>query len=304
MPADRNCPEQTRLLGRVVASCPGGLCVNAPAKINLNLLVWPLRSDGYHPLDSYVSKITLYDRLELRLRDGEEIRLICEGQDCGPDDDNLAVRAARLMQASATKRFGLDIRLTKRIPPGKGLGGGSSDAAAVMVGVRQLLQMEVSDAELFEAAASLGSDVPLFLAEGAVRMTGRGEILEPVQVHAFFALLYLPDLFCGTGDVYRAFDAAPPQPERQLPADLLGISPPSTWRHRLVNHLESAARSVNPELGRRFDDLQRVLPDLRMTGSGSALFSLHDSIESARAALNRVPGDLRDGFLLVRSAEQ
>ncbi|MHC4986504.1 MAG: GHMP family kinase ATP-binding protein, partial [Planctomycetota bacterium] len=99
---------------------------HAPAKLNLNLLVGLRRDDGYHPLDSIVAAVTMYDRIDLRVRDDDEIRLSVEGLDCGPAESNLAMRAAMAL-ATECGASGVDIDLLKVIPPGRGLGGGSSD---------------------------------------------------------------------------------------------------------------------------------------------------------------------------------
>ena len=120
----------------------GGLRVAAPAKINLDLLVGPRRPDGYHDIDSLVAKITLYDELAARLREDGPVGLHCEGLDCGPIEENLALRAARLLAERAGRRVGgAEIRLAKAIPPGRGLGGGSSDAAAALVALDELWRL-------------------------------------------------------------------------------------------------------------------------------------------------------------------
>ena len=214
---------------------PHALRLLAPAKINLNLLVGPRGPDGFHEIDSLVAKVTLYDEIELRGREEGEIRFTCRGAGCGGDEKNLALRAARLL-AEGRHVGGVDITLSKHIPPGRGLGGGSSDAAAVLIGLNELWQLGVSAAELSALAASLGSDVPLFFGPPAARMTGRGELLEEISVHPFVAVLILPDFTCRTSAVYRAFDEAPAAVEKQLEPPTLGGSP-SQWRAALVNQL-------------------------------------------------------------------
>ena len=278
----------------------GALRLAAPAKINLNLLVAPRRGDGYHPLDSLVVKITLYDELGLRARDDGRVTFACEGAECGRDEDNLVPRAARLL-AAGRQVGGVDIALTKRIPAGMGLGGGSSDAAATLVGLERLWGLALPCEALCEFALELGSDVPLFLGPPAARMTGRGEQLAPVQVHPFAALLVLPPFGCSTAEVYRAFDAAPGEPHSQLPAELLR-EPPSCWRGRLLNQLAPAARRVQPQLAEVLSRLEATLPlPVCVTGSGSAMFALCDDRAEAAAMLSHVPDDLRELCVTVES---
>ena len=212
-----------------------GLRVHAPAKINLNLLVAPRGEDGYHPIDSIVTRIALYDEIDLLPRRDAALRLTCPGADCGADEQNLALRAARLL-AEGREVGGVDITLTKRIAAGRGLGGGSSDAAAVLAGLRALWGLNVNDDELSSLGGELGSDVPLFLGPPAARMTGRGEKLQRVAVHSLVAVVISPDFMCATADVYRAFDDAPPPMGEQIDMRLFA-KPPSQWRGLLVNQL-------------------------------------------------------------------
>ena len=274
---------------------PDSLWVHAPAKVNLNLLVGPPRGDGFHPLDSYVAKISFYDRLKLRARSDGKIRLNCTGLDCGPSVDNLASRAAELLRASAgLAGVGADILLEKYIPPGGGLGGGSSDAAAVLTGLNELWNAGLATGDLAGLAAELGSDVPLFLAGAASRMTGRGEIIEPVEVWPFWLVLILPPLACPTGEVYRQFDAANrSEPLEQLAPALLA-EPVSHWRPLLVNDLAKPAMRLVPELAKIHDTLA-VATDLpvHVSGSGSSLMLLCDDQAQCSQAMDKIPSEIQ-----------
>ncbi len=274
---------------------PDGLWVHAPAKVNLNLLVAPVRGDGFHPLDSYVAKISFYDRLKLRARSDGKIRLNCTGLDCGPSVDNLASRAAELLRASAgLAGAGADILLEKYIPPGGGLGGGSSDAAAVLAGLNELWNAGLATGDLAGLAAELGSDVPLFLAGAASRMTGRGEVIEPVKIWPFWLVLILPGLVCPTGQVYRQFDAASQsEPLEQLNPALLA-EPVSHWRALLVNHLAKPAMQLVPELAEIHDTLAAAtgLP-VHVSGSGSTLILLCDDQTECRQAMEKIPPEIQ-----------
>jgi 4-diphosphocytidyl-2-C-methyl-D-erythritol kinase len=297
-------PRRTRL-------DDGALCLAAPAKINLDLLVGPRQADGFHAIDSIVAKVALYDEVVLRPRGDGRIALQVRGADCGPDADNLAARAARLLADAAgapggagpAGGRGVEIFLSKFIPPGMGLGGGSSDAAAVLDGLNELWQLAIPADRLAELAAQLGSDVPLFLGPPAARMTGRGERLEPVTVHPFIAVLHMPQIACSTADVYRQFDRLPgagrPIAEREA-MDLAG-SPPSAWRGRMRNDLALAAYEVSAELRRLALMLRRTLRQrVALTGTGSALFVLCDDARHAGKVLRRLPPDLPGRTVLVR----
>jgi len=277
---------------RVEAPSEGVLCVRAPAKINLDLLVGPRRQDGYHSLDSYVCKLTLYDRIGLRRRGDGQIRFSHSGIECGPAESNLALRAARLL-AEARDVPGVDLTLHKTIAPGAGLGGGSSDAAAVLWGLDRLWGLGLAADQLADLAARLGSDVPLFLGPACSRMTGRGETLAPVDAAAFYAVLILPPVTCSTQAVYRQFDLLAREPATQLPPQLLP-QPPSAWRAELVNQLGQAARAIYPDLARLWDQLREVLPlPVHLTGSGSGLFVLCDHRDEAADVARLIPPPVR-----------
>lgn len=284
---------------------PGGaLGIWAPAKINLNLLVGPRRPDGFHPVDSYVAKVTLYDQIDLAARADGQFALHCTGADCGHDHDNLALRAARLLAETFPRPdpFGVDITLTKHIPPGKGLGGGSADAAAVLAGLNEVWDMGLAADQLLPLAARLGSDVPLFLGPAAARMTGRGEIIAPAQIAPFLAVLFLSDCFCATAPVYRTFDQSPQPMAAQLDTSILASAPPSAWRARLQNQLFDPALAVCPALGQLWQELSAALPvPVHMTGSGSALFALFDDEKELAAATAALPQKFKDIATTVRA---
>jgi len=267
------------------------LRLHAPAKINLTLQVAPRDADGYHPLDS------------LRRRDDGNITFTCEGLPCGPDERNLAYRAARQLAKVVGRDVpGAEIHLQKRIPPGSGLGGGSSDAAAVLAGLNDLWSLDLPRLVLAEIGAEIGSDVPLFLGPAASRMTGRGERIQPIEVYPFWAVLVLPDLACSTAEVYQAFDADPPAPQPPLDPKLL-TQPPSQWRDQLINQLTEAALTICTPLVEVRDALVGALKKpVSVTGSGSGLFCLCDDRDEAKAVWNALPPSLaRFGRLARRN---
>ncbi len=164
----------------------------APAKINLTLEVVGRRSDGYHDLASILVAVDLED--EVTLDDAEEVSLECDAPGLsGPD--NLALRAAERLRAETEHRGGATIRLAKRIPQAAGLGGGSSDAAAVLIGLSRLWNLRMSAKDLTPIAAELGSDVPFFLYGGTAMIQGRGEIVRPLPAADLrYALIATPEI--------------------------------------------------------------------------------------------------------------
>jgi 4-diphosphocytidyl-2-C-methyl-D-erythritol kinase len=269
--------------------------LKAPAKINLNLLVGPAREDGYHELDSYVCKINLYDSLAITPRlDELPSSLTCTGIDCGPVGDNLALKAARLFRERVPDAPPVDIELEKNIPPGTGLGGGSSDAASVLMAMNNLAGAPVEPDALALLAAELGSDVPLFLGPNASRMTGRGEKIEPATVHQFSAILLIPDLHCSTAEVYRQFDRQPHPLAQQLNARMLAQRPPSQWRRLLMNDLAPAAMAVCPPLAALHARVRRLVDKpVHLTGSGCAMFILCDDDRERWIVWQAIPEDVR-----------
>jgi 4-diphosphocytidyl-2-C-methyl-D-erythritol kinase len=286
-PCDESLREQASVVQRSGATSRRF----APAKINLTLQVGPRRDDGYHPIDSIVSRIALYDTLDFTPRKDGEIRLSCTALPCGKTDDNLVMRAARLL-AGQGPIPGADISLAKHIPAGSGLGGGSSDAAAALMGLSRLWKLDLSAVQLHELAMQLGSDVPFFLSPPCVRMTGRGEKLQQVRIHPFYIVLVVPDIHCPTGEVYAAYDANPARPREPFRSEVLATAP-SLWAEGIGNDLLEPARVVRPRLKAIHERLESVLArPVHMTGSGSGLFVLCDGRAQARETYRQLPRDL------------
>ena len=161
-------------------SSPSEITVFAPAKINLILRILDRRPDGFHNLWSVMQTVALDDEVSIKIcTDRQDIRLKCDAAQLAADQSNLVYRAATEMLARAQQSIGLDIELRKRIPMGAGLGGGSSDAAATIIGLNHLLQLKWSPAQMAGVGQSLGSDVPFFLFAPSACVTGRGETVRP-----------------------------------------------------------------------------------------------------------------------------
>lgn len=285
----------------ILAGSPGvEVRILAPAKINLGLAVLGRRLDGYHELRTIFQAISLCDRLRLRHR-RRGIRVACAALP-GLGERNLAHQAAEIFLRETGRAGGVEIELTKRIPLGGGLGGGSSDAAAVLLGCCRLFGLRPALGRLQEWAATLGSDVPFFLRGGAALGKGRGEIITPLPPwpQPVSVLICAPARGIATAEVYDRLRAVG-LTSREETFNIL----PARWRegnlHRLgealFNDLEGAAFSLSPALA----PLKSLLlgagaEGASMSGSGSCCFGLfaQDQVaEAARRALqNKVAGRL------------
>ncbi|GAA5120920.1 4-(cytidine 5'-diphospho)-2-C-methyl-D-erythritol kinase [Luteolibacter yonseiensis] len=177
--------------------------LQAPAKLNLSLRILGKREDGFHEIDTLMVKLPgLADTLEFG--ESDEFSFSCDDPTVPGDEGNLVVKAARAYEAAAGISCRCSISLRKRVPHGAGLGGGSSDAAAALLGINRLHGFKLGVEALHEAAASLGSDIPFFLTSGASRCTGRGEIITPVpQPPVLPVLLLKPAFSVPTPDAYK-----------------------------------------------------------------------------------------------------
>ncbi|HEV8702882.1 MAG TPA: 4-(cytidine 5'-diphospho)-2-C-methyl-D-erythritol kinase [Candidatus Polarisedimenticolia bacterium] len=280
--------------------------LKAHAKINLNLTIKARRPDGYHLIESAVQTVSLHDTLIL---DAVPAGLVLDIDDpdlaAGPD--NLVWKAAEaLLPRLANGPRGARIRLEKRIPTGAGLGGGSSDAAAALVGLRRLWNLDLSDGELAGLASTLGSDVPFFLTGGTALLTGTGTEVRPLpDLEGFEVLIVFPRIPISTREVYGRVVApltsalkisTMPRfnqtPEDDFPREV------ETWV-RAGNDLEPYACALCPAIGKIKDRLLVAgASAAAMTGSGSAVFGIFRTAAAAERALADIGPS---GFTVMRS---
>ncbi len=275
----------------------------APAKINLHLRVAPVTADGFHPLLSWMCTVGLFDTLTLHRTAEAGVQLRCDDPTLACDGSNLIVRAAsglhRIVDRQATGVGGLSIELQKRIPTGGGLGGGSSDAATTILGLNRLWNLNLPMADLSAVAATIGSDVAFFCHGPSSICSGRGQIVRPIGVPAVrWVVLILPALSVPTGPVYRRFDELLSTADQQELNAAVKQEP--DWEHwrtlraeqllaHLVNDLERPAFDLNPQLARLRGELEQFVGRIvRMSGSGSSLFTLFDDADSAAAAAKKI----------------
>ena len=184
------------------------ICVKSPAKINLHLEIIGKREDGYHELAMIMQNIDLSDYIEFENNQIGEIKLKSDSKDLSLDEDNLIIKAANYIKdLSKNKELGANIFLKKNIPIGAGLAGGSSNAAATLVGLNKLWDLDLDYETIFLLSAKLGSDVPFFIEGGCQFCFGRGEILEKYSSNFDFGVILLknPNISISTVDTYKKY---------------------------------------------------------------------------------------------------
>jgi 4-diphosphocytidyl-2-C-methyl-D-erythritol kinase len=277
----------------------------ARAKVNLRLRIFPCAADGFHPLETIFCRIDLADRVRLRPKAEPGVSLVVTGSEAVPDGrENLAFRAAALFLAQSGADHGVKIELEKRIPVGSGLGGGSSDAAAVLSLLRASTESPHDSTELLAMAAELGSDVPFFVTDEPLAIGwGRGHRLFPVQpVETLPMLVLVPETRIPTAEAYARWDqwyedagvAASAHPFE------LSVAALASWsgiRSLADNDFEPVIYGWYPPLGDLKQRLDRTEPLVALlSGSGSALFAVYEDEEQR----DNVAEELRRELVGVR----
>lgn len=296
---------------------PRAVALAAPAKVNLFLKVLHRRGDGFHELETLFQAVELCDRVTVA-REGTGVALAVDGPDLGPLEENLAHRAARafLRRVGAGRGEGVRIRLEKRIPAGAGLGGGSSDAAAVLRCMNALWSAgepgggAIPGQSLADLGAELGSDVPFFLGGSALALgTGRGEILRPLHpLPSAHLVLVLPPAHVATGSAYGALahgrELHPPPPREAWDPAALARGWDGLAR-AAVNDFETVVPHAHPQVAASLQALREAggAPVL-LSGSGGACFGHFADGTRAAAAAERVAGSLGWPALAVRTLVQ
>jgi 4-diphosphocytidyl-2-C-methyl-D-erythritol kinase len=267
----------------------------APAKVNLFLRVFDRRPDGFHELETLFQAVDLADEVRVE-RGGRGIDLAVHGPDLGPLEENLAHRAATRLLEGAGISEGVVITLTKSIPAGAGLGGGSSDAAAVLRCVALLFEMADDDAVVHRIAPELGSDVPFFLGRSPLAAgRGRGEVLEPFQpLPEAHLVLVTPPVHVSTPWAYRALAEARRRHPASSGRSLLGQ--PRSWQDVAVdayNDFQPLVAREHPEVARSLNALTDAGAELAMmSGSGAASFGLFSERVAAERAAESLTSEL------------
>lgn len=253
--------------------------IKANAKINFSLSVCGKREDGYHLIDTVMHSVSLYDTVFIEKAD--EISVNCGDM---PQEENIAYKAAKLFFETTKSVGGANIKIEKQIPLSAGLGGGSADAAAVLLGLNKFYNMNLSYETLCEMAVKLGADVPFFIKGGCMRSEGIGEILTPATpLNKGVILLAKADLKPSTAEMYRRLDenkTVLANTEAVLKAieenDLIKLS----------KNLYNAFETVWPQSKVKAELLKTDAVAVALTGSGPTWFAIFDDIEKANVAKN------------------
>ena len=299
MPGRRLSPIRDAIPRTFRADRAGGtIALPAPAKLNLFLHVVGRRPDGYHELQTVFQFIDLADRVRISHRADTSLRRTVALPGVAEADD-LVIRAARLLREASGVEKGADIGVEKRIPPGGGLGGGSSDAASALVGLNRLWGLGMDTERLAALAVKLGADVPVFVHGLAAWAEGIGERLAPLALEQPWYVLVVPPFAVSTADVFRSAALTRNTPRltmrRFLRDGSEGSGSPIRIERLLTearNDCEPVVREMHPRVGEALDWLL-LHGRARMTGTGSAVFAPFGARERAAEVAGAVPAPWR-----------
>lgn len=283
--------ESTLFYIRPVASYPRAMqpAFRLPsfAKINCTLRILGKREDGFHELFTVFQTISLHDSISFC--EADSLELTCDDASVPTDERNLIVKAATSLRQRYDVGHGAGIHLEKSIPSPGGLGGGSSNAAVTLIGLRRLWGLAATDEELYDIAAGLGSDVPFFLYGGTAIGTGRGEMIEPVDdAPQQLLLVVTPEISVSTRDAFAAIDAANltnTNPNRILRVCRLEAESLDLRHSALVNDFEASVFAAFPEIRRVKETLLGLgAVNAAMSGSGASVFAVFEKEETRQTA--------------------
>jgi 4-diphosphocytidyl-2-C-methyl-D-erythritol kinase len=253
----------------------------APGKLNLFLHVLAKRADGYHELQTVFRLIDRADRVGVALRGDGEVRF--SGL---YGDDNLCVRAARLLKQKTGSSGGADLALEKELPIGGGLGGGSSDAATVVLVLNRLWKLGLERERLMEIGQELGADVPFFVYGQNALGEGIGERLSALDLPAAWYLVLEPQVSVSTKEIFGS----------ALTGQSKALKIPPFFSGQGRNDLEAVVVARHPEVAAHLEWLRQHRPQARMTGSGACVFAEFESQTGARDLQRQLPGEMK-GFV-------
>jgi len=260
-------------------------CWPAPAKLNLFLHITGRRDDGYHLLQSVFQFLDYGDEITIDLREDGVIQRLSELPGVLPEQD-LVVRAAHLLQQESGCRLGANIRVTKNLPMGGGLGGGSSDAATVLVALNRLWHLNLPVQRLALLGLQLGADVPVFIHGHAAWAEGVGEILHPVELPEPWYLVLIPPVAVSTAEIFS---------DPELTRDCRAIKIRDFLAGQGGNVCQPVASRHYPEIAQALAWLGQFA-EAKMTGTGSCIFAAFNSEEQAEAVYQQLPHNWR-GFV-------
>ncbi|NPE21238.1 4-(cytidine 5'-diphospho)-2-C-methyl-D-erythritol kinase [Fusibacter sp. A1] len=278
------------------------MTLRAYAKINLSLDVIGKREDGYHLLEMVMQEIGIFDLVTITKRKDGRIQITSSVSYIPVNEENIAYKACQLMKEKFNLEGGYDIHIEKRIPVAAGLAGGSSNAAAVLKGIRSLEDLEVSDEELMELSLAIGSDIPFCIQGGTALAQGIGEKLTPIEVkNDYWVLLVKPSLSVSTIHVYKTlkWDTVVNHPSTE---ELI-----KTLRednvYKLSEHMGNVLETVTAVEHREIDQIKSQMMNYgaiiaQMSGSGPSVFGLFRRTDQAKKALKNMQRFYTEAYLV------
>ena len=267
----------------------------SPAKINLFLEVFSRREDGYHEIETVIQAIDIHDEVTLRERN-KGIKIICPSEEVPRGKGNLAYRAAEIILKETHPGRGVEIEIKKEIPVAAGLGGGSSNAAAVLTGLKELWNLRgLTRQRLQSLAEELGMDVPFFIKGGRALGKGRGEEITPLRGwEPFWLTVVIPGFKVSTAWVYQSLNLGLTNKRKRIrmTAGNLETWPEKDWSSILYNRLEEVTEKRYPQIKRIKERLRALGGEALMSGSGSAVFGIFPEKQQAEKARSIIAEEL------------
>ena len=278
------------------------LMMKAYAKINLGLnIIDKDKKDSYHTVDMINLPIELHDRIEIEMLPyGFDTLITSDDRELPTDEKNIVYKVEKALREKYNYQEKFRIHIHKSIPVGAGLGGGSADGAAVLIGLNKLLKLKLSTAELCEIGMKIGSDIPFSIRNAPMRVQGKGNILTPVKMKKSYNILILsPKKGLSTKEVYIKYDEVGASPSSNIDGliEALATDNEKLMHESLGNQLEKAAIEIYPELIQIKQSMENEgLKPSMMTGSGSTLFYISNNLKLMRKAYTTLK---EKGFTVV-----
>lgn len=272
------------------------MIIYSPAKINLFLKVVKRRDDGYHDIVTIMQPVSIYDEISLRATDGQGIAIACDNRTIPLDSTNIAYKAADAFLGYTGLKIHISINLKKKIPAAGGLGGGSSNAASVLMCLNEITNTKLSREELMTIGAKLGSDVPFFMHRGSAIATGRGDNIEAIELPKFWYIIINPLFPVSTAWVYGNLHLTKKQEDINIFALKKQIRAVSVLNIKDI--LENDLEVVTSEKYHEIRDIKALLKDLGakgalMSGSGPTVFGVFENKKLAESAYNCIKKELK-----------
>lgn len=261
------------------------MITKAYAKINLGLRILRKRDDGFHDIETVFHRINLFD--EITFEDSDSISLECDNPIIPTDDSNLCLQAAKLLKLKYNITTGVHLTLNKNIPVGAGLGGGSSDAACILLNLPKFWGIDAEKDDLFQLASQLGSDVPYFLENGTAYATGSGEKLEYFELDVpYLIVIVYPNIHISTAWAYSNVNLKSYIDNENLKEILIkDINHPEILKKKIQNDFEELVSENYPEIKKLKLNLYESGADfVQMSGSGSSVFAFFKDEQAAIVA--------------------